>query len=215
MRRAKTLHAGSSLVRAWEETVKRITLLVLCFFSHKPGWGGEIAGKVDWRGAEDHSNAVVYALKIPIEPIHPPKAVVVLDQINLTFVPHVLPILEGTTVSFPNSDGLRHNVFSPSPAKRFNLGVYSRGVLRQVTFDQPGEVALLCNVHPEMAAYILVLETPYFSVTSKDGAYALRNLPAGQYTLTIWHELFQSVNYPVEIKGNETIRLEFMLSVRK
>ena len=195
--------------------MKRIALLALCFFSHKPGWGGEIAGKVDWRGAQDHSNAIVYALKSPIEPVPAVKGVAVLDQINLTFVPHVLPVLQGTTVSFPNSDGLRHNVFSPSPAKRFNLGVYPRGVQRQVTFDQPGEVALLCNVHPEMAAYILVLETPYFAVTSKDGTYALRNVPSGQYTLTIWHELFQPVKHPVKLTGNETIRLEFTLSVPK
>jgi len=177
------------------------------------GWGGEIAGNVRWRGGEDYSNVIVYAEKIPKEPAIPPKEPVVLDQINLTFVPHVLPVLVGTMVSFPNSDEVRHSVFSPSPVKRFNLGMYSRGVVRRVTFDRAGEVALLCNVHAEMSAYVLVIETPHFAVTSKEGRYALRNLPPGNYMLTVWHETFKPVTHPVEIKGSETVRLDFSLTV--
>lgn len=97
--------------------------------------------------ARDSSNVVVYVQSISGKKFEPPKKPVVLDQINLTFVPHVLPVVAGTTVAFPNSDEVRHNVFSPSPAKRFNLGTYPRGVVRTVTFDKPGDVALLCNVH--------------------------------------------------------------------
>ena len=151
--------------------MKQIVILMILWLSLslELAWGGEIAGNVKWQGAEDYSNAVVYAEKVPKSPVSPPKKPVVLDQTRLTFVPHVLPVVVGTTVSFPNSDEVGHNVYSSSPAKRFNLGVYARGVARQVTFDKPGEVDLLCNVHEQMSAYVLVLDTPYYVVTRKDG----------------------------------------------
>ncbi len=184
----------------------------LIFVLGLPGaWAGSISGKVKCRGIADASNAVIYAEKIPREKISSPKNSVVLDQINLTFVPHVLPILVGTTVVFPNSDEVRHNVFSPSPAKRFNLGMYPRGVSRRIAFDKPGEVALLCNVHAEMSAYVLVLETPYFTVTSKDGSYSLKKLPPGNYTATVWHERYKTVSQPIEIKGTEDIPFDVEL----
>lgn len=178
-------------------------------------WGGEIAGNVKWPGAGDYSNVVVYAEKVPKAPVSPPKKPVVLDQIRLSFVPHVLPVVVGTTVSFPNSDEVGHNVYSSSPAKRFNLGVYPRGVVRQVTFDKPGEVVLLCNVHEQMSAYVLVLETPYYVVTRKDGNYRLGQLPPGKYIVTAWQEGFQSVAHPVELKSDDVIRLGFSLTTRR
>lgn len=194
----------------------RTIFLLLAFL---PGltslWAGTISGKVNCRGFADHSNAIVYAERIPKNGVSPPRNPVVLDQINLTFVPHVLPVVVGTTVSFPNSDEVRHNVFSPSPAKRFNLGTYPRGVTRQVTFDKPGEVALLCNVHAEMSAYVLVLETPYDAVSAKDGGYTLKNLPAGKYTVTAWHERFKPVPLSVEVKGTEAVVLNFNLTGRR
>ncbi len=178
------------------------------------GQAGTLTGKVRSR-ANDQSDTVVYAEKIPPEPLTPPKESQVLDQVNLTFVPHVLPVVVGTTVAFPNSDEVRHNVFSPSPAKRFNLGTYPRSVSRTLTFDKPGEVILLCNVHAEMSAYVLVLETRHFVVTGNDGSYTLKNLPPGRYKVTVWHEKFKSVTQPVEVKGNETASLNFELKARK
>ena len=138
---------------------------------------GTIKGKVIARGMRDHGDAVVYIEKLPSKTFPVPKDPVTLDQVHLTFVPHVLPVLAGTTVAFPNSDEVRHNVFSPSPPKRFNLGTYPRGVTRTVRFDKPGEVALLCNVHAETSAYVIVVETPYFAVTAKDGSYTIQNVP--------------------------------------
>jgi len=178
------------------------------------GVAGTLTGKVSSR-ANDQSNAVVYAERNPPERVVPPKEPLVLDQVNLTFVPHVLPVVVGTKVAFPNSDQVRHNVFSPSPAKRFNLGTYPRGLTRTVTFDKPGEVVLLCNVHAEMSAYVLVLGTDHFVVPGKDGGYALKNLPPGKYNVTVWHEKFKSVIQAVEIKDNETVTLNFELKGRK
>lgn len=193
-----------------------IFLLMLCL---RLGLGlacaGEISGNVKWKGVEDFSNAVVYAEKVPKSPVIPPKNPVILDQIRLSFVPHVLPVVVGTTVSFPNSDEVGHNVYSSSPAKRFNLGVYGRGVVRQITFDKPGEVALLCNVHEQMSAYVLVLETPYYVVTRKDGSYRLSHLPPGKYKVTAWQEGFQSVTHAVELKSDDAIRLDFGLTTKR
>ena len=178
-------------------------------------WAGSIAGKVNWRGAADYSNAVIYAEKNPKEGVSAAKTSAVMDQVNLLFVPHVLPVAVGTTVSFPNSDEVRHNVFSPSPAKRFNLGTYPRGASREVVFDKPGEVTLLCNVHAEMSAYVLVLEIPHFTVSAKDGSFSLKDLPPGNYSVTAWHERFKSVSASVEVKGSETVPLDLTLTGRR
>lgn len=200
-----------------EERPKPIAFLLIVWMGLNSGLarGGEIAGSVTWSGANDYSNVVVYAEKVPRVSVRPPKEPLVVDQVRLTFVPHVLPVVVGTTVSFPNNDEVGHNVYSPSPAKRFNLGVYPHGVVRQITFDKPGEVALLCNVHEQMSAYVLVLETPYYVVTAKGGNYLLKELPPGRYTVTAWHKNFQSVAHPVEIKGVEMIRLDFSFATQR
>ncbi len=116
----------------------------------------------------------------------PAKAI--MDQRNLTFAPHVLPIMVGTTVEFPNSDDVFHNVYSFSPAKKFNLGMYLKGQHKAITFDKPGVVELHCKVHSEMKAYILVKENPYYAVSDGRGKYAISNVPAGRYTLQAWYE---------------------------
>src|SRR5437762_1766001 len=108
-----------------------------------------VEGQVVVKNARDNSNAVVYIEKIPGKTFAPPSAVARLDQLNLTFVPHVLPVLAGTNVEFPNSDEIRHNVFSPEPYK-FNLGTYEKNTKKYYKFDKPGVATLLCNVHAEM-----------------------------------------------------------------
>ncbi len=176
---------------------------------------GSVAGKITWRGTADYRNAIVYAERNPKESPATPKAGAVMDQLNLAFVPHVLPVMVGTKVSFPNSDDVRHNVFSPSAPKRFNLGTYPKGLSREIVFDRPGEVALLCNVHAEMSAYVLVLETPHFTISARDGSYSLKDLPPGKYTVTVWHEQFKSVSTSVEIKAGETVPLNVALTARR
>ena len=199
-----------------EQTMTRVSLWLLVFLvGVVAARAGTIQGVVTCRGCTDQSNAIVYAERVPKEPGSPPKQPTVMDQVNLAFVPHVLPVAVGTTLSFPNSDEVRHNVFSPSSAKRFNLGTYPKGATREVTFDKPGEVALLCNVHAEMSAYVLILETPYFIVTPRDGRFTLKDLPPGSYTVTAWHERFKPVSQPVQIKGTESVTLDFRLPTRR
>lgn len=185
-------------------------LALLWGASSSPALAGTIVGKVAARGVRDNGDVVVYIEKVAGKIFPAPKEPVVLDQLNLTFVPHILPVVAGTTVVFPNSDEVRHNVFSPSPPKRFNLGTYPRGVTRTVVFDKPGEVALLCNVHAEMSAYVIVLETPYFAVTARDGSYTIKNVPPGKYVLRTWHEQCKPGSRQIEV-GNDTVRADFEL----
>jgi plastocyanin len=160
----------------------------------------EVQGQIIVRGARDYANAVVYIDRIPDKKFQPPAEPVVLDQVNLTFLPHVLPILAGTTVAFPNKDEIRHNVFSPGPP-RFDLGTYPQGQTKHHLFDKPGVWTLLCNVHAEMSAYVVVAETPYFTRTEKDGKFFLKDVPPGKYTLKVWHARAKAAAIPIEVDG--------------
>jgi len=112
---------------------------------------------------------------------------VVMDQKNLTFVPGVLAVRRGTVIEFTNSDDVQHNVFTPAAiAGRFNLGTYNRGEARSVPLDQSGEAVVLCNIHMEMEAHIVVLDGPWFATTDRGGAFRIRDVPAGRYTLRVW-----------------------------
>ncbi|MEE9550381.1 MAG: carboxypeptidase regulatory-like domain-containing protein, partial [Candidatus Binatia bacterium] len=92
-----------------------------------------------------------------------------------------------TRVTFPNNDDAWHNVFSNSEAKKFDLGLYSPGKTRNVTFDKPGVVRILCNVHPHMEAYVVVKEHPFFTLSDSRGNYRLGAVPVGRYRLEFWH----------------------------
>jgi plastocyanin len=137
-------------------------------------------------------DAVVYAMALDAEappPRKPPDAV--MDQRDKEFVPYVLPIQAGTTVYFPNHDALRHQVYSISPAKKFQLPLYKSMPPAPVLFDQPGVVVLGCNIHDWMIAYIYVTETPYFAKTGEDGKAEIQDLPQGAYEVRVWHPLMK------------------------
>ena len=116
-----------------------------------------------------------------------PKKRAVVDQRDKQFVPYVTAVQVGTAVIFPNSDNIRHHVYSFSPAKKFELPLYSGVPAEPVVFDKVGFITLGCNIHDWMIAYIAVLPTPYFQVTRQDGRAVLKDLPAGQYTVQVWH----------------------------
>ena len=132
----------------------------------------------------------------------------VMDQKGLLFQPHVLVVQTGTTVEFLNSDKVQHNVFWPSISgdkkKGHNMGTWPQGEKRPFKFTDPGVVSLLCNVHPEMAGYIIVSPTPYFAETAADGAYTLANVPDGDYTITAWHEGKKTQSKKITVKGDTT-----------
>lgn len=110
----------------------------------------------------------------------------VLDQRNLTFSPRVLAVQVGTTVDFPNHDRVFHDVFSFRDGKRFELGLYPVGAVKQVPFDRPGLSRVFCNIHPGMAAYILAVDSPYFAVSDREGRFSVGGVPPGTYRYHAW-----------------------------
>jgi plastocyanin len=111
---------------------------------------------------------------------------VVLDQRNLEFVPRVLVVRVGTPVEMPNSDLVFHNVFSFHHGKRFDLGLYPVGTRKIVTFDRPGVSRIFCNIHPTMAAYVVVVESPHFAVTDAAGIFTMPNVGPGTHGYHLW-----------------------------
>ncbi|MBI2220329.1 MAG: methylamine utilization protein [Acidobacteria bacterium] len=169
-----------------------------------------VQGKVTCRGVRDCAGALVYIEKVAGRAFAPTTEAV-MDQLKLAFVPHVLPVVTGTKVAFPNSDEVRHNVFSPSPVKRFNLGTYPRGVTKYVVFDKPGVVELLCNVHAEMSAYVVVVETPFVAQVASDGTYVLKNVPPGTHDIVSWREQLKEKRERITVGAGETLKVDFEL----
>ena len=141
---------------------------------------------------------------------NPPATPPVVDQRRLEFVPHVLPVVVGTRVGFVNSDPVPHNVFSPSSVRPFNLGAYHTGVTRYVNFDQPGVVEILCNVHLEMNAFVIVLQTPFFTLTQAAGRYRIEGLSPGPHTISAWCETTGTVRREIQL-GPGLTHLDFDL----
>jgi len=111
---------------------------------------------------------------------------VVLDQRTSTFFPHVLAVQVGTTVDLPNNDRVFHNVFSFHDVKKFDLGLYPVGTIRRVTFDHSGLSRIFCNIHPNMAAYVMAVNSPYFGVSDSQGRFSIASVPPGSYTYHAW-----------------------------
>ena len=135
----------------------------------------------------------------------------VMDQRNETFVPHVVAVMAGTVVDFPNSDKTFHNVFSLSKAKRFDLGRYAAGRSKSVRFDRPGVVRVFCDIHSHMNAFVLVFSHPFFDVTATDGRFRLDNVPAGSYTVVGWYEGEPRTSRTVTVAAGGVVDLELVV----
>jgi len=139
------------------------------------------AGNVVVWLSPDKSQSLVPA-KMPDAP-HPR-----LTQKNKSFEPHVLVIPVGSVVEFPNRDPFFHNVFSLFEGKRFDLGLYEAGSTREVTFSKPGISYIFCNIHAEMSAVVIALDTPFYGISNQRGEVVIPNVPLGRYTLRVWYE---------------------------
>ncbi len=143
-------------------------------------WAGEITGKV---AVPKPDQVVVYIDNVPGTY---PTTHVDMNQQHNAFAPFVLPVVQGSTVEFRNSDSLQHNVMGVG-SEKFNLGTFNQGAVRDHTFGSMGDVTLLCNIHPEMEAHVLVLQNPYFTRLDSAGEYHLAKVPAGDYVIKAWY----------------------------
>jgi plastocyanin len=169
-------------------------------------------GAAGRRDLPDRTRSVVYLETAPrgaFEQTETGRAV--LDQRNETFVPHVLAITTGTTVEFPNSDRIYHNVFSLSKTASFDLGRYAMGHSKSVRFDKAGIVRVFCEIHSHMSAFILVFSHPFFAITDGDGRYRIDNVPPGNYSVIAWNEGTSSDPAPVAVPNGGAAELDVTL----
>jgi plastocyanin len=151
------------------------------------------------------SNVIVYATpRIPVTAVN---GKAIIDQVDRQFVPRVSVIQTGTAVAFPNSDNIRHSVYSFSPSKVFTLKLYAGKPANPVVFDKPGIVVLGCNIHDNMLAWVLVVDTPFFARTDAGGIATLKNLNAGDYTLRAWREPMpaEPAGEPIHVDANSAV----------
>jgi plastocyanin len=136
-------------------------------------------------------------------------------QEGAVFSPHVLPIMAGTTVEWPNNDRIYHNVFSMSDAKQFDLGLYKGNPPdKRVKFDKPGRVDVFCSIHTSMNCIVLVLENPYFAATDGNGNYKIPNVPPGKYKLKAWHERLPADEREIIVPTNGEVKVDFVLGIK-
>jgi len=161
-------------------------------------------------------DAVVYLVPTNGLVRAPADAGSMIDQVGLRYRPTVSAVLPGTTIEFKNSDALLHNVFSPAgPGAGFDLGTFSSRETRQYTFDEIGTHIILCHVHPEMYAYVLVVPTPYVAVAEDTGRFRIEDVPAGRYTVRVWHRRDQGFERELVVEPNGNVELTIDLMSRR
>ena len=142
----------------------------------------------------------------------------IMLQQDRQFAPFILPVQLGTTVEFPNRDPFRHQVYSFSAAKAFELKLYGGNEVNSITFDKEGVIALGCNIHDNMLAYIYVVGTPYFAMAAKDGAASVEQIPAGSYTVNVWHPSQkggQAVSKDITLAAGDTAKLDLQIEMKR
>jgi len=156
---------------------------------------------------------VVYLDKVfPTGTFPPPAQPAVIRQKDASFVPHVLPILVGTTVEWPNMDDIYHNVFCMAEINPFDLGLYSRDQPpKHIVFDQPGQADVFCSIHTKMHCIVLVQTNPWFAVVDDKGRFVIRNVPAGTYPLHAWHERVPGQTKEITVPAEGEVSVDFVL----
>lgn len=157
--------------------------------------GGSIQGQVNYKTPRWVRDTVVYLEEVPGDWKPEPAR---MDQKGSTFVPKFLPVIQGATVTFLNSDPTDHNVYTPDH-EGYDLGTKGKGEMLEHTFDSLGVYTQLCKLHPTMIGYVLVLQNPFYAVSDKEGNFRIEGIPAGKYRLTTWHERYKADPIEVEV----------------
>ena len=172
-----------------------------------PSAGAELSGNAQVAGRP--AQYVIVWLDAPGAPRFAQTKRVTLDQRSLSFNPRVLAVRVGTSVDFPNSDKVFHNVFSFRDGKKFDLGMYPAGTSRPIVFDRPGLSRVFCNIHPHMAAYVMAVDSPYFAVTDEQGAFTIPSVPAGTYTYHAWRPGGETLTDSVTVDSSHPLLIRW------
>jgi plastocyanin len=174
----------------------------------------EIVGKVETTAPSGEkapaTGVVVWVPGVPAARTAPPA----MASTQKRFAPHVIAVAQGTVVSFPNQDRVFHNVFSRTTGSEFDLGLYRNGASRSVRFSKPGLVRVYCNIHPDMAGYVRVLEDGVFTTTDDHGAFRLTGIAPGRRIVQVWDERGGERQFPVDLESGRSRTLNVVLDVR-
>lgn len=220
---SKFLLFGLALATCGPECVRAGTVLGTVRAEGKPGAASEVVcGPYQSRKYKfvprvnyaEFRDFVVFIEGPPAGPVPPEaRASRRIVQRDAQFIPHVLPVMVGTVVEWPNEDDILHNVFSLSEAKPFDLDLYKAPVVKRVTFDKPGRVDVFCSIHTTMSCVVLVLENPHFAVSDEKGRYVIRDVPAGTYRLKAWHERLPPQVREITVPDLGEVRADFVLGL--
>jgi plastocyanin len=169
---------------------------------------GTVRGTVTVTKQKSSANAVI-SIEAPGLAFTPPAAPVRIDQKGFRFIPHITVAVPGTTIRFLNNDPEPHNVYSPEG--RYNLGTWPTGETRDHVFEKPGIYTQLCNIHPDMLAYVVVLETPYSAVTDENGRFEVKGVPPGKYLLWAWHEKTDGLEKEITVEPGQVLDLDLVI----
>jgi plastocyanin len=168
-----------------------------------------VRGLVTVKGARHNGGAVV-SLEAPGLKLPPPAAEPVkIDQKGFRFIPHVVALPTGSAIRFLNNDPEPHNVYSPEG--RYNLGTWPTGDTKDFVFKKAGVYSQLCNIHPDMLAFVVVLDTPYLAVTDELGNFVIRGVPPGKYKLVVWHEKKDGLERELSVEAGKPLKLDLLL----
>jgi plastocyanin len=199
--------------------VIQAALILLCCASSGIAGAAELRVNVIDQNGKPIEDAVAVVEPVAASPANIASAstLATMDQVDKQFTPFVLAIQAGTQVAFPNHDNTRHHVYSFSPAKQFQLPLYAGDAVPPIVFDKPGIVVIGCNIHDWMLSYIYVTDTPFFGKTGKSGEAAITQLPAGTYTVRIWHPALRGpeadTQRVVAVTGDEQKALQWQLAL--
>jgi plastocyanin len=182
-------------------------ILGMACLAATPAFGADLTGTVQVSGKPAEYAVVWLELKTP--PVFVQTSKVVLDQRNLSFAPRVLVVRVGTTVDFPNNDKVFHNVFSFRDGKKFDLGMYPTGTTKHLLFDKPGLARLFCNIHPNMAAYVMAVDTPFYAVSDEHGGFVIAGVPAGSYTYYAWRPGGKLLTGSITVDSNRPLEIQW------
>ena len=193
--------------------ISAIVLAAAGLATRLPAADGNITGSVKAAGLSSNADAVVYVQQAP-GTFKAPAQPVTMDQRKMQFIPHVLPVVLGTTVKFLNSDPTAHNVFSPD-FEKYNLGTWPEGQSKDHVFATcaklPCVYTQLCRVHPEMEGFVVVLANPHFAVSDKEGRFEIKGVPPGPYTVAVWHAKLKGQPKPVTVEAGKPATVDFSL----